>query len=159
MPVAHINIGSNLGDSLSEIEKAVAEIAFHISVAPPRSSNPVYSKSWGYESDNIYTNIGVEIITCLPPEELLERLLEIEHRLSPLPHRDTNGNYIDRLIDIDLIYYENCIIDSPTLKLPHPRMHLREFVLRPVAELAPYWCHPITGKTASQMLEQLDNTQ
>lgn len=154
MPAAHINIGSNLGDSLSEIRKAVAEITF-LSQLPVRCSAPVESAAWGYESANRYINVGVEITTDLQPGELLEKLLEIERKLSPLPHRDAVGHYIDRLLDIDLIYYDELIIDTPQLQLPHPRLHLREFVLKPIAELAPGWRHPANGLSAREMLSIL----
>ncbi len=86
---------------------------------------------------------------------LLSQLQEIERTLEASPHRNETGNYIDRTLDIDIIYIDNLIIDTPELTIPHPRMNLREFVLRPVAELSPQWQHPITNMTAQEMLMQL----
>ncbi|MDE6378068.1 MAG: 2-amino-4-hydroxy-6-hydroxymethyldihydropteridine diphosphokinase, partial [Duncaniella sp.] len=71
------------------------------------------------------------------------------------PHRDRDGGYIDRRIDIDIIAIDSIVLSTPRLTLPHPRMHLREFVLVPLAQLAPGWVHPVTGLNASAMLARL----
>lgn len=152
--VAHINIGSNLGDSRSLIGQAVAEIAL-LSSTPPRTSSLIESEPWGYTSPHRFTNIGIEITTSLTPENLLGKLLQIQATISPLSHRDSFGNYTDRLIDIDLIHCGDLIINTPTLTLPHPRLHLRDFVLLPLLELSPTWHHPILHLTPSQMLATL----
>lgn len=151
---AHINIGSNLGDSLGTIRKAIAAIAA-IEGSQPAVSTPVESTAWGYESANRYINVGVMIESQLSPVQLLMRLSQIERSISPEGHRNPDGTYRDRLIDIDLIAMEGCVIDTPELTLPHPRMHLREFVLRPLAELDPGWVHPLLGVTAGELLCRL----
>lgn len=152
--VAHINIGSNLGDSRSLIGQAVAEIAL-LSSTPARTSAFIESEPWGYESPNRFTNIGIEITTTLTPEQLLSELLQIQNVISPRTHRDNLGNYADRLIDIDLIHCGDLIINTPTLTLPHPRLHLRDFVLLPLLQLSPTWHHPLLHLTPSQMLATL----
>lgn len=159
MGKAHISIGSNLGNSRSLIEQAVAGIALLADGGEVRRSRWIESEPWGFESAHSFLNLGMEINTQLGPRELLGRLLEIEHSISSAPHRDASGRYADRLIDIDLIYYDNEVIDDQrsdtTLILPHPRMHLRGFVLEPVAELDPQWRHPLTGLTAGEMMDSL----
>lgn len=152
--MAYINIGSNQGDRKAHIGQAVALIA-HIAESEVRCSGYIETPPWGYESAAPFLNLGVEFATSLQPERLLERLLEIQHTINPSSHRDADGNYIDRVIDIDLIAIDDLVIDSPRLTLPHPRMHLRDFVLIPMSELAPDWHHPILGLTPSQLLSQL----
>ena len=159
MGKAHISIGSNLGNSCSLIEQAVAGIVLLAEGEEVRRSRWIESEPWGFESAHSFLNLGVEINTPFGPRELLERLLEIEHSISSAPHRDAFGRYADRLIGIDLIYYDNEVIDDQQtdtpLILPHPRMHLRGFVLEPIAELDPQWRHPLTGQTAGEMLDSL----
>lgn len=160
MPIAHINIGSNLGDSRSLIERAVAEIAL-LTTAPLRRSGFIESPPWGYESPHGFLNIGVEIETAISPQQLLKRLLDIQDAISPLSHRTPDGTYADRLIDIDLIYYGEEHLDLPVtstlpaLSLPHPRLHLRPFVLRPISELSPAWRHPLLHLSAAELLIRL----
>ena len=158
MPTAYLNIGSNKGNSLALIEQAVALIE-HLCNTSVRCSGVVKSAPWGYESENPYTNLGVAIDTDLNAHALLDALQAIEQKVSPTPHRDSQGNYIDREIDIDIVAIDAMVIDTPRLTLPHPRMHLREFVLLPMHELAPEWQHPLLGLTAMQMLEQLRQSE
>jgi len=155
MPVAHINIGSNLGDSRSLIERAAAGIAL-LSEGSVRRSAFVESDAWGFDSPHRFVNMGMEIETSLHPPELLHRLLDIQNGISDGPHRMPDGAYVDRLIDIDLIFVDDEVVDDDEeLTLPHPRMHLRPFVLKPLMELSPDWVHPLTGRTAAGMLQLL----
>lgn len=161
MPTAYINIGSNRGDRAALIARAVALIALRLGVKPITSS-PVESPPWGYDSPHPFLNVGAAFPTTLPPDILLDRLLAIEHEISPLSHRNPDDTYADRLIDIDLIAVDNLIVpaDAPTpagnrLTLPHPLMHLRPFVLIPMAEIAPDWCHPIITLTPAEMLHTI----
>ncbi len=156
MSTAHINIGSNKGDRRSLIDRAVALIVDSEWAGDVRRSSPVESMPWGYDSDRQYINVGVMLTTALDPPELLERLQQIERAVSPAPHRDPSGGYIDREIDIDLIAVDSLTVDTPRLTLPHPRMHLRAFVLAPLAELDPAWTHPLLHKTAAGLLDDCD---
>ncbi|MDE5744483.1 MAG: 2-amino-4-hydroxy-6-hydroxymethyldihydropteridine diphosphokinase, partial [Paramuribaculum sp.] len=141
MHTAYINIGSNLGDRHGNIAAAVAAVRSRINPVV-RLSDPVESTPWGYDSPNGYINIGVAFDTPLNPNILLDTLLDIEKNISPLSHRTHAGEYADRIIDIDLIAIDDMVMDTPTLTLPHPRMHLRPFVLIPMRQLAPAWIHP-----------------
>lgn len=138
----HINIGSNSGHREALLEQAVAAI----SVALPgrvRVSDVIESEPWGFESVNRFLNVGVMVVMESDDSrgreeralEIFERLMEIQRSIDPSPHRDSEGNYIDRRIDIDLICIDDWVVDTPVLTLPHPRMHLREFVMKPLREL------------------------
>ncbi len=83
--------------------------------------------------------------------EVLRIVEGIQRDLDPSPHRDEAGGYIDRAIDIDIVAIDDVVMDTPELTLPHPRMHLREFVLVPMAELAPDWRHPRFGLRVDEM--------
>lgn len=154
MHKVYINIGSNQGDRETAIGRAVALIE-HLCGSPARRSTIIESDPWGYESSNRFMNMGIVIMTSMPPEKMLKSLLDIEKSISSASHRDGSGNYVDRIIDIDLIAYDDLIIDSESLTLPHPRMHLREFVLRPLALLWPDWRHPILDLTAQELLDSM----
>ncbi|MDE7142191.1 MAG: 2-amino-4-hydroxy-6-hydroxymethyldihydropteridine diphosphokinase, partial [Muribaculaceae bacterium] len=109
----HLNIGSNIGDSRSLLERAVAAVfLLHEGDAPPRRSSVVESEPWGFESANRFLNTGVEIETSLPPLRLLERLRELERSIAPAGnhHRCADGSYRDRYLDIDIIFYGTRVI-------------------------------------------------
>ena len=157
-PVAHVNIGSNKGDRSGNIDRAVALIASGAAVAPGGRvvrSDVYTSVPWGYDSPNQYLNIGIAFPCPLSPHDLLHLLQSVEKAIDPAPHRDADGQYIDRTIDIDIIDLGGRVIDTPTLTLPHPRMHLRDFVLRPMAQIDPTWRHPFLHKTPLALLATL----
>lgn len=147
----HINIGSNLGDRRKIIAKAVAMIEERLGVKARRAP-VVETPAWGFESANKFLNLGIAIDTDVEPVTLLRILGEIEREIDPSPHRDASGGYIDRAIDIDLIAVGDTVVESAELTLPHPRMQERRFVLLPMAALEPSWRHPLSGKTAAELL-------
>ncbi len=154
MATAHINIGSNIGDRHAHIELAVTRIMQRF--GDVRRSEFIESEPWGYDSPHRFLNLGLMVESGeMPPEKLFEILKEIEQTISPASHRAADGGYADRVIDIDLIAVDDMIVNTPALTLPHPRMHLRQFVLQPMVELAPEWRHPLSGLTAAEMLELL----
>ena len=155
--IAHINIGSNRGDSMALIGQAVAAIASHHPGASVRVSDPFVSPPWGFESEHDFTNVGValEVPDDTDPQTLMDELLNIQGELSAMPHRNPDGTYRDRELDIDLIALGEMVLDTARLILPHPRMHLRPFVLVPLAQLAPSWRHPHLHLTASELLAEL----
>lgn len=129
----YLNIGSNLGDREGNLRRAAAELASLGSRCTV--SSIVESEPWGYDSDNAFLNVGVMLESDLEPLDMLHRCQEIERRIGSLSHRDKNGNYIDRLVDIDIILIDDLVIDTSELTVPHPRMHQRDFVMRPLQEL------------------------
>ena len=158
MPTAHINIGSNLGDRAALIGRAVAAISARFAVTAV--SQPVESEPWGYSSPHPFLNIGVniEIPPTLSSRQLMLSLLQIQNEIDAAPHRLPDGSYADRAIDIDLICIGSRVSEAAengTPALPHPRMHLRPFVLIPMTEILPSWRHPLLHLTPAQLLQQL----
>ena len=148
-----LNIGSNIGNRRLNISKAVRAIEREFGYF--ELSHTVESKPEGFMSPNVFMNVGMMILTDLEPTELLRKIQEIEKEISPASHRDSDGNYIDRAIDIDIIAIDENVIESEELTVPHPRMHERRFVLEPMAEIASGWVHPKLGKRPFELLLEL----
>ncbi len=134
MALAWLNIGSNHPDRAAIIDRAVALIRERLD-PDLRISPPVVSEPWGFDSPNMFLNIGIEISAPMPPEELFNALMAIQDSISTAPHRGPGGAYIDRAIDIDLIAVEGVAIHTTRLILPHPRAQLRTFVMEPLKNL------------------------
>lgn len=149
-----LNIGSNLGNRRMNLSRAVAAIEKEFGYF--ELSHTLESEPWGYESVHPYLNVGMMIISDLPPAEILHKLKEIEKAISPESHRNPDGTYADRIVDIDIIAIDDMVIDSHELQVPHPRMAQRRFVLEPMVELAPFWRHPVLNKTPGEMLSELN---
>ena len=142
-----------MGDRRDNLYRAV--VALSAGTGGCAVSLIVESEPWGFESDNRFMNLGVSLCSDMEPEQMLDRIHEIERRLGSASHRDEQGGYIDRVVDIDIVAIDDMVIDTPTLQVPHPHLPERDFFLRPMMELAPEWRHPVTGLTAAQMLEKL----
>ncbi|MBR4886935.1 MAG: 2-amino-4-hydroxy-6-hydroxymethyldihydropteridine diphosphokinase [Muribaculaceae bacterium] len=152
-----INIGSNKGDRKLNLSRAMRGV--NQAFGYFEMSHTVESEPWGYESSAKFLNVGMMFYTELTPLEVLDKLQEIEQSISPDSHRDSNGNYIDRLIDIDIVAIDEQVIDEERLKVPHPHLAERRFFLEPMNEIGPDWRHPVTGKNAAEMLADLNNKQ
>ena len=139
--IYYLNIGSNMGDRRDNLYRAVVAIA--AITGECAVSSIVESEPWGFESDNRFMNLGVSFDS------------DIERSLGSASHRDADGGYIDRLVDIDIVAIDDLVIDTPTLQVPHPHLPERDFFLIPMQQLAPDWRHPVTGLTATEMLENL----
>ncbi len=151
--IYYLNIGSNMGDRRDNLYRAVVAIA--AITGECAVSSIVESEPWGFESDNRFMNLGVSFDSDIEPQEMLDRIHDIERSLGSASHRDADGGYIDRLVDIDIVAIDDLVIDTPTLQVPHPHMPERDFFLIPMQQLAPDWRHPVTGLTATEMLENL----
>lgn len=149
----YLNIGSNIGDRRDNIYHAVVSLS--VGMDECAVSSLVESEPWGFESTNRFFNVGVKIVCDISPLEMLDRIHAIERHLGSATHRDESGGYIDRLVDIDIVAIDDMVIDLPMLQVPHPHLAERDFFLIPMVQLAPEWHHPVTGLTASQMLEIL----
>lgn len=154
MAVVGINIGSNAGNRGANLRYAVSEIERRLGCRARRSSVYV-TEPWGYLSDSPFFNIELEITTDVPGRQLLVLFRDIEHGVGCYAHRDSEGHYVDRTLDIDIVYIGDEVSDDAELTLPHPRMQDRDFVLLPLAELSPGWRHPVTGKTVGELLADL----
>ena len=141
--LTYLSLGSNQGRKLKNLQKAIYEIAESIGAIHKISS--VYkTDSWGFKGDDFY-NICIAVSTYLPPEELLKNILNIETKLGR--KREQNNKYTNRKIDIDILLFDDEIVFSKNIIIPHPRMLDRKFVLVPLAEIAGNTLHPIEKKT------------
>lgn len=159
MPRVHLNIGSNSGDRHNNLNRALDALLSELGsdVFGLRLSPVVESEPWGYESENKFLNVGVSFHTTLTSAGLLTITKRAES-LSGGPgdsHRKPDGSYADRRVDIDIIFYGTATYDSPELTIPHPRLHLRRFVIEPLMSIDPLWRHPRLGLLPSQLLELL----
>lgn len=148
----YLGLGSNLGDRKGYLEGAVGAMAPAIRVL---RRSPIYETApWGYRDQEDFLNMVVDAETELGPKQLLILLKGIEVQLGRKP-RFRNG---PREIDIDILLYDDLVLDELVLHIPHPRLHERAFILVPLADLAPEIVIPKTGRTVSECLEELDKT-
>lgn len=152
--LTYLSLGSNQGDKLKNLQKAINKIAENIG-AIHRISSVYKTSSWGYDGEDFY-NICISVSSYLQPENLLEKLLKIEEILGR--ERKKRDNYSDRKIDIDILLFDNEIIFSKEVTIPHPRMLERKFVLVPLVEIAKNTLHPIEKKQLYNCLNDCTDT-
>lgn len=155
MSIVYLGLGTNLGDKKQNLNRAVHQISLEVGCVLNVSS--IYqSKPWGFDSENDFLNAILLVQTGLTPLDLLEKTQQIERKLGRLSK--IKKGYSDRLIDIDILLYDNQVINLPQLIIPHKLLHKRDFVLMPLAELAPELVHPVLEKTMKELSEQVVNT-
>ncbi|MFD0993758.1 2-amino-4-hydroxy-6-hydroxymethyldihydropteridine diphosphokinase [Tenacibaculum geojense] len=153
--ITYLSLGTNQGNKLENLQKAINIIANKVGAVLKIAS--VYkTPSWGYEGED-FLNTCIKVSTYLPPEALMRTLLKIEKELGRV-RQDSNKGYSDRLIDIDILLFDDEIIFSKTLIVPHPRMLERKFALAPLAEIARNVIHPIEKKHLYICLENCLDT-
>ena len=148
--IVYLGLGTNLGDRLANLQKAADELPPQVIVR--RASSIYESEPWGYTDQPAFLNQVLEVETSLPPSDLLDYLKHIERKLG----RQPTFRFGPRLIDLDILFYGNQVIDLPDLAIPHPRLPERAFMLVPLAELAPHLRHPASHKTVLEMVSVLD---
>ncbi len=153
---AYIALGANLGDRRDTFVRAVRKLTTE-HAATLRAASSLYETSavGGPTGQPDYLNAVVSIATRLPPHDLLDALLQIER----LHGRRRDVRHGPRTLDLDLLLYDDCEIADDRLQVPHPRAHLRKFVLTPLAEIAPELVHPQLGLTVTQLLARLENAE
>ncbi len=153
---AYIALGTNLGNKRRNLILAGALLAER--GGDVKAMSGFYeTEPWGFESDNTFLNAALLLETPLSPLDLLHLTQGIEKEMGRGSKSD--GEYHDRVIDIDILLYGGEVIDVPGLAVPHPLMHKRGFVLRPLAEIAPYAVHPILGKNMLELLGEIEDKQ
>jgi 2-amino-4-hydroxy-6-hydroxymethyldihydropteridine diphosphokinase len=148
MKKVFLGIGTNLGERGTNIKEAVTAIGKNIGTVL-KCSSLYETEPWGFKSENQFLNIVLEVETELTPSGVLGAILMIEAFLG----RSRDGKqYSSRVIDIDILLYEDMIIDEVSLKVPHPHLHKRKFVLVPLNEIAPDLIHPVLKKNIAALL-------
>ncbi len=145
-----LGLGTNLGNREDNLMKALARIKE--TIGPVTESSSLYeTEPWGFESEEQFINMVVRIDTGLNPGDLLQEILNVEFFLG---RKRSEKQYTSRVIDIDILLYGEKIVNEQQLKIPHPRMHERRFVLEPMCEIAGEEIHPVFGKSFARLLDE-----
>lgn len=149
MVIVYLALGTNIGNKRRNMITAAALLA-------ERAGNVLAlsgfyeTEPWGFQSENTFLNAALRLETSLSPLELLKATQQIEAEMGRT--QKSNGTYHDRIIDIDILLYDDLILQTPELTLPHPLMHERLFVMEPLAEIAPNVIHPVFKKPVISLL-------
>ena len=147
-----IALGTNLGNRLANLQAAIQSMPPEVIVLA--ESHIYETPPWGYKDQPAFLNMVIKAETELEPEQLLQYLKELETELG----REQSFHWGPRLIDLDILFYDDLVLDSPPLIIPHPRLHERAFVLVPLMELAPELIHPVFKKSVRELIAEV-NTQ
>src|SRR5271157_2882601 len=148
--IIYLALGTNLGDRIANLRAAIEALSPEIKVIV--ESKVYETPPWGYEDQPAFLNMAVKGETGLKPESLLKRLKQLEVQLG----REQSFRWGPRLIDIDILFYDDLILESESLTIPHPRLHERAFVLVPLTDIAPDFIHPVLKETIKELLASAD---
>ncbi|MBO7255185.1 MAG: 2-amino-4-hydroxy-6-hydroxymethyldihydropteridine diphosphokinase [Paludibacteraceae bacterium] len=149
----YFSLGTNLGEKERNIKEALLAINKNIGEVI-HCSNPYENSAWGFTSENLFLNIAVEVKTILSAQQVLNEITHIEKKIGRTT-KTKNGIYNDRVIDIDILFFGSEIIDDENLKIPHPLLTQRIFVLKPLCEIAPSFIHPTLKKNIQELYNTL----
>ena len=149
--IVYLALGSNMGDRAAHLKMAVGNLAPQMIL---KAKSPIYeTPPWGYTNQDAFLNQVVKVETYLEALPLLKHLKRLEKALGRAP-TVKNG---PRVIDIDILFFDDVAIDSPPLSVPHPRLHERAFVLVPLADIAPDFVHPVLRQTVKELMRAVDS--
>lgn len=149
-----ISLGSNMGDRVSYLRNAI-EILREEGFEDVDLSGVYETPPWGFNAETSFYNLCAAGYIELSPSKFMKLLIETEEKLGRT--RNPEMRYTSRTLDLDIILWDTLLIDSPLLNIPHPRAHLRRFVLEPAAEIVPEWKHPLFGKSIKQLLGECED--
>ena len=147
----YISIGTNQGDKVNNCQLAIKKLRTILRVS--KISSFYKATSWGYE-DDFYLNFVVQVYADFSPKNLLKELLIIEKEMGRIR---SSKQYSSRIIDFDILFFDNLIINSPNLTIPHPRLYFRKFVLIPLLEIAPEFVCPKKGLTIFDLIHECND--
>lgn len=159
MPTVYLGLGSNLGDRETYLTSAIEDISCMEGIHYKTSSSIYETEPVGLKSDVWFLNVVIEVETDIKPLDLLYICQSIEKKYGKKFERQENDPYESRTLDIDILFYDECLIHSKKLKIPHPRAHERSYVLTPMREIAPDFMHPLYGETMIFMRKLLFNPE
>lgn len=157
MAIAYLSLGSNKGDRIGYVQQAASLLGMYEKITIVRTSAFYESEPWNMNTKNWFVNAVVEIKTQYSPQELLVACQRVECQLGRTPIE--KGQYQDRTIDIDILFYNKEIINEENLTIPHKYVHLRAFTLVPMMELNSDFVHPVLHKTIEEMHNDLENPE
>ena len=157
MAIAYLSLGSNKADRIGYVQQAAGLLGADEKISIVRSSSFYETEPWNMNTQVWFVNAVMEIKTKYSPHELLQVCQRIENQLGRV--RKSSNDYEDRTIDIDILFYNEDVINDSDLVIPHKYVHLRAFNLVPMMELNSDFMHPVLNKTISQMHEDLENPE
>jgi len=151
MNTAYLLLGSNEGNRMEWLEQCLQQLENFGTVA--QRSHIYQTAAWGLEEQPDFLNMAVEVQTILSPKDLLKAIQQIETNLG----RQRSLKWGQRTLDIDILFYNDAIIDLPDLKVPHPFLQERRFALVPLNDIAPTFMHPVLKKTVGELLNECND--
>lgn len=151
MAIAYLALGTNIGNKRRNMITAAVLLAERVGDVLALSGF-YETEPWGFQSENTFLNAALQLETSLSPLELLKATQQIEVEMGRT--QKSNGTYHDRIIDIDILLYDDLILQTPELTLPHPLMQDRRFVMEPLLEIAPNVVHPVFKKTVVSLMRE-----
>jgi 2-amino-4-hydroxy-6-hydroxymethyldihydropteridine diphosphokinase len=149
--IVYLSLGTNLGNRAANLKQAVSSLSPQMRVM--KKSSIYETPPWGYTEQDPFLNQAVMVTTILEPEPLLKHIKRLEVAMG----RKASFRYGPRLIDIDILFYDDLILETPTVVIPHPYVHERGFVLIPLMDIAPDLMHPVMKRNIREMVAFCDD--
>jgi len=161
MAIVYLGLGSNLGDRVGYIQQATSLLGGDENIKLVSTSSFYETEPWHFKTENWFVNAVIAVSTNLYPHQLLRVCNRVEAQLGR--NREDESGYNDRTIDIDILFYDDRVLDETengiNLIIPHPKVHERAFMLVPLLEVAPSLVHPVLKKTITEIYDEIDDPE